>query len=147
MQGMYVLVVMTVLLGWYRSQSTGQEQAEPDATALLTARQMLQIAGVLDHARAQGGMVAALCPGNRPAADLPVTGPDDTVVQCASHNGRVIVWTPEAPGLAAALRRQSRNSKLLARVSGGQVFTLAGTAPWNIALPPVVTDGSLVYIN
>lgn len=147
MQGMYVLIVMIVLIGGYRLLNSTTERTEHDAAASLTARQMLQTAGVLDHARTESSSIAALCPGNRPAADLPVTGPDNTLVHCAEHGGRIIVWATEFPGLASALRHQSRDSKLLARVSGSQVITLADPARWNISLPAAVADGSLVYIN
>ncbi|HBM3184784.1 TPA: type IV pilus biogenesis protein PilM [Klebsiella oxytoca] len=147
MQGMYVLIVMTVLIGGYRLLHGGTERAEHDAAASLTARQMLQTAGVLDRVRAEHNSIAALCPGNRPATDLPVTGPAHPLVHCAGHGGRIIVWATEFPGLASALRHQSRDSKLLARVSGSQVITLADPARWNVSLPAAVTNGSLVYIK
>ncbi len=73
MHGMYVLMVMTVLLGGYRLLNNAAERTGHDAAASLTARQMLQTAGVLDHVRNESS-ITSLCPGNHPAADLAITG-------------------------------------------------------------------------
>lgn len=147
MQGFYVLTVLTVLLGWYRAQRTPTENAVTSKAAGLTARQILQTADLLGHYRSQGGAVADLCRGDRPSTALPIPGADDMVVYCTEHNGRIVVWATEFPGLATALRQQSHDSKLLARVTRGHVITLSDPAIWPVSLPAAAGNGTLVYIN
>lgn len=146
MQGLLVLVVVLVLVIGY--QDASRVSISSTSGAQFTASQMLLIADTLGHLRGQGMAVSDLCPGQWPSPSLPVPGLDgNDTVHCTEENSRIVVWTAEVPGLATALRSQSRDSRLLARFSAGRLVTLAGSAVWAISLPSTVADGDLVYIN
>ncbi|MEL7631395.1 type IV pilus biogenesis protein PilM [Pectobacterium aroidearum] len=150
MQGMLVLMALLVLIGGYQgARSTGDSLGDT-VIETSTARHMLQAANTLGRLKAQGMNVLSLCPGNRPSNLLSIPGLEDDSdpdIYCTEHNGRVVVWAKEKPGMARVLRELSRDSRLLARISNGRVNTLVDPVPWSVPLPASVTEGSLVYIN
>ncbi|WP_223250547.1 type IV pilus biogenesis protein PilM [Pectobacterium peruviense] len=141
-------MALLVLIGGYQGARSAGDALSDSVIETSTARHMLQTANTLGRLKAQGINVLSLCPGNRPSNLLSIPGLEDNPdIYCTEHNGRVVVWAKEKPGMAKVLRELSRDSRLLARISDGRVNTLVDPAPWSVPLPASVTEGSLVYIN
>jgi len=61
-------------------------------------------------------------------------------------SGRTFIWRTGQPGLMDALLSQTRQSALVGRVIARRLLDSSGT-DMQLTVPPVIPDGSVVWVN
>lgn len=136
------LSAILLLQGSYTDNGMGSQRAENQAISTQQAAMVIGYLNALNHYLYTNPMVNGVVPDTVLSITLPANANIRNVVQ----DSRVMVYLPESPGLASALRRLSRNSALLCRARQGVLTDLSGNTT-GISAPSDITGSDLVYLN